>query len=281
METEKRFAILIDADNVSADYIDAITTFIDTEGIASYKRVYGDFTSPGLREWSDILFDCALTPVQQFAYVKGKNATDFALIIDAMDILYSGGVDGFCIVSSDSDYTRLAIRLREAGMLVYGMGEAKTPRALIRACDRFVVLDANREKAPAAKKKAASKTEKSEKTGKTEKTAKVEKPVKEAEKAQAADPIPQTEEEADASAITPLAEIKRDIADLCLQMQDDDGWTMASIIGDQLRKRHPEFDIRNYGSKKTLTVFLRALGTYEVSKKGENVVIRPKKSPNL
>ena len=270
METEKRFAILIDADNVSADYIDEITTFIDTEGIASYKRVYGDFTSPNLREWSDILFDCALTPVQQFAYVKGKNATDFALIIDAMDILYSGSVDGFCIVSSDSDYTRLAIRLREAGMLVYGMGEAKTPRALIRACDRFVVLDANRQKATAPKKKTAAKAEKP----KAEKT---EKAAKKAEKTPAPEAALPIEEEADASAITPLEEIKRDVADLCLQMQDDDGWTMASIIGDQLRKRHPEFDTRNYGSKKTLTVFLRALGIYEVAKKDENVVIRPKK----
>ena len=270
METEKRFAILIDADNVSADYIDEITTCIDTEGIASYKRVYGDFTSPNLREWSDILFDCALTPVQQFAYVKGKNATDFALIIDAMDILYSGSVDGFCIVSSDSDYTRLAIRLREAGMLVYGMGEAKTPRALIRACDRFVVLDANRQKATAPKKKTAAKAEKP----KAEKT---EKAAKKAEKTPAPEAALPIEEEADASAITPLEEIKRDVADLCLQMQDDDGWTMASIIGDQLRKRHPEFDTRNYGSKKTLTVFLRALGIYEVAKKDENVVIRPKK----
>ena len=269
METEKRFAILIDADNVSADYIGEITTFIDTEGIASYKRVYGDFTSPSLREWSDILLDCALTPVQQFAYVKGKNATDFALIIDAMDILYSGQVDGFCIVSSDSDYTRLAIRLREAGMIVFGMGEEKTPQALVRACDRFVVLDANRKKSPA---KATKK-----KNAKAEKTPKAEKPSKKAEAPKADDPTPIAEEETPVSAITPLEEIKKDIADLCLEMQDDDGWTMASIIGDQLRKRHPEFDTKNYGSKKPLVAFLRTLGIYEISKKDANSVIRPKK----
>ena len=186
-----------------------------------------------------------------------------------MDILYSGQVDGFCIVSSDSDYTRLAIRLREAGMIVFGMGEEKTPQALVRACDRFVVLTGHRKKTPAkpAKKKVV----------KAEKAPKAEKPVKKAEPAKVDEPVTIAEEEAPVSAITPLEEIKRDIADLCLEMQDDDGWTMASIIGDQLRKRHPEFDTKNYGSKKPLVAFLRTLGIYEISKKDANAVIRPKK----
>ena len=128
MEKETRYAVLIDADNVAAKYTKYILDEVSNYGIVTYKRVYGDWTRTNLAGWKNMALDNAITPVQQYSYTTGKNATDSAMIIDAMDILYSNNVDGFCIVSSDSDFTRLAIRLRESGMHVIGMGEKKTPK---------------------------------------------------------------------------------------------------------------------------------------------------------
>ena len=138
---ERQFAMLIDGDNISAKYIAAILNELSDYGIATYKRIYGDWTSSGAVKWKDVLLTNSITPIQQFSNVSGKNATDSALIIDAMDILYEGRVDGFCIVSSDSDFTRLASRLRESGMTVIGMGEEKTPDAFRNACSKFVRLE--------------------------------------------------------------------------------------------------------------------------------------------
>ena len=138
---DKRFAVLIDADNVSDKYIKPILDEISNDGIITYKRIYGDWTRPALAPWKNVLLSHSITPIQQYSYTTGKNATDSAMIIDAMDILYSGNVDGFCIVSSDSDFTRLAARLRESGMHVIGMGEKKTPKPFISACNRFVYLE--------------------------------------------------------------------------------------------------------------------------------------------
>ena len=129
MENDRKIAVLIDADNVSQKYIQYILDEIVNHGIPTYKRIYGDWTKPQLASWKELLLEYSITPIQQYSYTTGKNATDSALIIDAMDILYSKNVDGFCIVSSDSDFTKLASRLREAGMYVLGMGEKKTPRA--------------------------------------------------------------------------------------------------------------------------------------------------------
>jgi uncharacterized LabA/DUF88 family protein len=140
-QLDKRFAVLIDADNVSDKYIKLIMDEILNDGIITYKRIYGDWTKPALSSWKNILLDYSITPMQQYAYTVGKNSTDSALIIDAMDILYSGQVDGFCIVSSDSDFTKLAARLRESGMYVIGMGEKKTPKPFIAACSRFKYLE--------------------------------------------------------------------------------------------------------------------------------------------
>lgn len=137
----KRFALLIDADNISAKYIGAILEELSTYGITTYKRIYGDWTSTQATKWKGELLENSVIPVQQFSNTVGKNATDSTLIIDAMDILYTGNVDGFCIVSSDSDFTRLASRLRESGMEVIGMGEEKTPRSFRVACTRFVNLE--------------------------------------------------------------------------------------------------------------------------------------------
>ena len=141
MEKDLRIAVLIDADNVSEKYVKVIFDEINNHGFATYKRIYGDWTKPQLAQWKNVLLNYSISPIQQYAYTTGKNATDAALIIDAMDILYSQNVDGFCIVSSDSDFTRLASRLREAGKLVLGMGEQKTPTAFISACEKFKYLD--------------------------------------------------------------------------------------------------------------------------------------------
>lgn len=137
----KRYALLIDADNISAKYISVILEELSTYGITTYKRIYGDFTSSHAGKWRGELLENSVMPVQQFSNTVGKNSTDSTLIIDAMDILYTGNVDGFCIVSSDSDFTRLASRLRESGMEVIGMGEEKTPRSFRVACTRFVNLE--------------------------------------------------------------------------------------------------------------------------------------------
>ncbi len=139
--SDKRFAVLIDADNVSEKYIKPLLDEISKDGIITYKRIYGDWTRPALSPWKNVLLSHSITPIQQYGYTTGKNATDSAMIIDAMDILYSHNVDGFCIVSSDSDFTRLAARLRESGMYVVGMGEKKTPKPFIAACNRFVYLE--------------------------------------------------------------------------------------------------------------------------------------------
>lgn len=141
METQYKIALLIDAENVSKKYIKLILDEISEYGVVTYKRVYGDFTNPGVSSWKNNLMDYAMTPVFQINYTKGKNASDSAMVIDAMDILYSGKVNAFCLVTSDSDFTKLAIRLREAGMLVVGMGEQKTPGSLVAACETFKFLD--------------------------------------------------------------------------------------------------------------------------------------------
>ncbi len=139
--SDKRFAVLIDADNVSDKYIKVILDEISNDGVITYKRIYGDWTKPALGSWKTVLLNHSITPMQQYNYTTGKSSTDSAMIIDAMDILYSGNVDGFCIVSSDSDFTRLAVRLRESGMYVIGMGEKKTPNPFVSACNRFKYLE--------------------------------------------------------------------------------------------------------------------------------------------
>lgn len=141
MEKEMRYAVLIDADNVAAKYTKCILDEVSNYGVVTYKRVYGDWTRPNLAGWKNMALDNAITPVQQYSYTTGKNATDSAMIIDAMDILYSNNIDGFCIVSSDSDFTRLAIRLRESGIHVIGMGERKTPKPFSTACNAFKYLE--------------------------------------------------------------------------------------------------------------------------------------------
>ena len=138
---DKKFAILIDGDNINNKYLKIIIDEVAKEGTITYKRIYGDWTAPNLSPWKEVLLEFSINPIQQYAYTKGKNATDSAMIIDAMDILYTGNVDGFCLVSSDSDFTKLAARLKESGKIVIGMGEKKTPKPFVSACSMFKYID--------------------------------------------------------------------------------------------------------------------------------------------
>ena len=222
---QQRLAVLIDADNVPYANIKGMMEEIAKFGTPTTKRIYADWTRPNAAGWKSVLLENAITPVQQYSYTTGKNSSDSALIIDAMDLLYAGNVDGFCIVSSDSDFTRLAIRLRESGMLVIGMGEKKTPPSLISACDRFVfieVLDG------AAKKKKISNKRDSEN---------IEKPVE--------------KNKLDHESLEIIAATIDDLS-------DDDGWAFLGDVGNMIVRKKPEFDPRNFGFAK-LTPLLKSL----------------------
>lgn len=230
MENDRRMAVLIDADNVSDKYIKYIFSEIPNHGTPTYKRIYGDWTSPNLSSWKGVLLHYSITPIQQYSYTTGKNSTDSALIIDAMDILYSGHVDGFCIVSSDSDFTRLAARLRESGMYVIGMGEKKTPLPFITACEKFKYLEVLA--APTADEKTPA-------TGKADKT------------------TPSQEGMAD------IPELIATIRTIVNETSDDDGWAFLGEVGKRLNKRYPDFDTRNYGHAK-LTPLISSLKQFEI-----------------
>jgi hypothetical protein len=231
MEKDKKIAVLIDADNVSDKYIKYIIDEISNHGIPTYKRIYGDWTKPQLSSWKNVLLNYSITPIQQYSYTTGKNSTDAALIIDAMDILYSNNVDGFCIVSSDSDFTKLAARLREAGMYVIGMGEKKTPIPFISACEKFKYLEV-----------LASMVSKP-----TENTS-----IKEVQR--------QEEPKAGMASIDKLIEV---IKTIITEISDEDGWAFLGELGSTLNKRYPDFDTRNYGYTK-LTPFVSSLHHFEI-----------------
>lgn len=227
MEQGNRYAVLIDADNVSEKYIKFILDEISNDGIATYKRIYGDWTKPVLGTWKNVLLEYSITPIQQYGYTTGKNSTDSAMIIDAMDILYSGNVEGFCIVSSDSDFTRLAVRLRESGMYVVGMGEKKTPAAFISACNKFRYLEVlAQDSIP--------------------------------------DSIPAAEAvSAETAEMTPLDTIKSAVRTIVQEISDDDGRAFVGEIGNMLIRRYPDFDVRNYGFRK-LTPLLKSMEVFDI-----------------
>jgi len=203
-------AVLIDADNVTPDIISGLLTEIAKYGTASAKRIYGDWTRPNLAGWKDMLLQHSIQPVQQFSYTAGKNATDMAMVIDAMDLLYSGNFSGFCIVSSDSDFTRLAARLREAGLTVYGFGEKKTPVALVAACDKFIYTE-------------LLKPELAETPAKAGKAAK------------------------ELKSDTRLIALLRNAIQAS---SDESGWAHLGPVGSNIAKQAPDFDARNYGYAK-------------------------------
>ena len=236
MDTQKeiRIAVLIDADNVPYSNVKGVMEEIAKYGTPTFKRIYGDWTRPTVSGWKNVLLENAITPIQQYSYTSGKNSSDSALIIDAMDILYSGDVDGFCIVSSDSDFTRLATRLREAGMKVFGIGQKKTPNPFIVACDKFIYMeiipmvddtDTGNEKKPREVKHKPK--------------ASVDKINRETIKL-----------------------IKTTINDLA----DENGWAFLGDVGNLVLKKQPNFDPRNYGFMK-LTPLIKSLPQFEIDKR--------------
>ncbi len=268
MASDCRFAVLIDADNVSVKYIKIILDEISKDGIATYKRIYGDWTNPSLISWKSALLDNSIIPIQQYSYTTGKNSTDSAMIIDAMDILYSGQVEGFCLVSSDSDFTRLASRLRESGMTVIGMGESKTPNSFIAACNKFKYLDilsaADEEEPeeaqkPEAVKKAPQKKTPARKTASQKKAKEEPKPEKEQKPA----PAPQKQQKDIEEPRTSLRTIRRALRTIVRENSDEDNWIIIGKVGNLLGKRYPDFDVRNFGFSK-LTPFLDSLDMFEI-----------------
>ena len=249
---EKRFAILIDGDNISCDYIKIILDEISTKGIATYKRVYGDWTIPNLSGWKNASLEYSVTPVQQYSYTSGKNSTDCAMIIDAMDILYSEKVDGFCLATSESDFTRLASRLRESGMTVIGMGEEKTPRPFVSACDEFKFVD---KLAKDAENKTASEIAKQDSKKNTKKVAADGKNADSSPRRKNDDETSQTDKET----------LRRAILSLIKDKADEEGNMSVSDIGNILSKRYPDFDVRNYGCKR-MVQFLESFGCFTVTK---------------
>ena len=227
-----RLAVLIDADNIPYSNVKGMLEEIAKYGTPTFKRIYGDWTMPTISGWKSVLLENAITPIQQYSYTKGKNSTDSALIIDAMDILYSGKVDGFCIVSSDSDFTRLATRLREAGMKVIGIGERKTPYPFIVACDKFIYLEiitpttVSPEPSPEPKRKG--------------------KPVVKKKKIE------------ESTQPSPAKIVKRLIASSITDIADDNGWAYLGDVGNLILKKQPDFDPRNFGFPK-LTPLIRSL----------------------
>src|SRR5210317_1998498 len=222
-------AVLIDGNNVPSAYIKEMMEEITKYGNPTIKRIYGDWTKPHLSKWKNLLLENAITPIQQYGYTTGKNATDSAMIIDAMDILYSEKVSGFCLVSSDSDFTKLATRLREAGMLVIGIGEKKTPNPFIVACDRFIYIEILKSQ-----------------SGKTE-----------------------TENESEKSKSNVDKITKEDIkliATTISDLSDEDGYAFLGDVGSLLQKKRPNFDSRNYGFLK-LTPLIKSIGEFEIEQR--------------
>ena len=208
--SQSRLTVLIDADNAQPSITEGLLSEVAKYGVASVKRIYGDWTTPSLSGWKSVLLEHSIQPVQQFRYTVGKNATDSAMIIDAMDLLYTKRFDGFCLVSSDSDFTRLASRIREEGLLVYGFGEKKTPKAFVSACDKFIfteVLRSQGDAGAAVKPKTANELKRDAK----------------------------------------LAELLRSAVEAA---SDDSGWAHLGAVGTNIVKQAPEFDPRNYGFTK-------------------------------
>lgn len=230
MTPDLHLAVLIDGDNVPSSYVKEMFEELAKYGNPTVKRIYGDWTQPRLVKWKKVLLENAITPIQQYGYTTGKNATDSAMIIDAMDILYSGKVKGFCLVSSDSDFTKLAMRLREAGMVVYGIGEKKTPNPFIVACDKFIYLE-----------------------------------ILDKGNAQGDDDTLKnklTKNKLDKITPTVVKLIKSTISDV----EDEEGWAFLGEVGALLQKKQPNFDPRNYGFQK-LTPLIKSIEKFEIEQR--------------
>jgi hypothetical protein len=242
---ELRLAVLIDADNVPSAPVKAMLEEIAKYGMPTFKRIYGDWTRPNLSGWKSVLLENAITPVQQYSYTIGKNSSDSALIIDAMDILYTGRVDGFCIVSSDSDFTRLATRLREAGMTVIGLGEKKTPAPFIASCNKFIYLEILRREERVvvpAKIRGAR--------GPAQRRIAVTRVA--------------------APSVAPVAPVDQKLVSLVRDnindLTEEDEWVSLGALGNHILKKQPEFDPRNFGHKKLIDL-IRSIPQVEVDER--------------
>lgn len=260
MDKDLKIAILIDADNISDKYVKILLDETASKGVATYKRIYGDWTSTRLGSWKKVLLENSIIPIQQYSYTTGKNATDSAMIIDAMDILYSKNVDGFCIASSDSDFTRLVARLRESGMYVIGMGESKTPLPFVSACNEFKYLDlllaaAQKEEKAQAEAAAAKESDGTEASGKKKNSVQAAPAGMKQKKS--------GKEAADSRNSLSLKKFKKEIQTIAESCSDDDGWIFSGELRNQLAKRFPDFDVRNFGHSK-FTPFIESLGIFEV-----------------
>ena len=235
-----RLAVLIDADNVPYANVKGMLAEIARYGAPTIKRIYGDWTQPTLSGWKKVLLENAVTPIQQYSYTTGKNSTDSAMIIDAMDILYTNRVDGFCLGSSDCDFTRLATRLREAGKLVIGIGEQKTPTPFISACDRFIYLEILSD--DKKKKQRPSKGKGSQ-------------------------PAPEEPETVAAAVRQKGNRLPQEVSDMIIasvnDLADENGWAFLGDVGNLLLKKQPSFDSRNYGYQK-LSQLIQAMGRFEI-----------------
>lgn len=247
-----RLAVLIDADNAPRDCLKSVMEEAAIYGTPTVKRIYGDWTNQTIGGWKTSLLENAVTPIQQYGYTTGKNSTDSAMIIDAMDILYSGRVDGFVLVSSDSDFTRLAIRLREAGMKVIGIGEKKTPNPFIAACDRFVYIEVIRSRYAQAKaaERAAERAQ-----GRKDSREKQPQPAQKPRRERLPDEVVQL------------------IADSVADLTDDDNGVYMGVLGDLLCKKQPDFDPRNFGYR-TLSAMVKSCDRFKVE-------FRPTSDPNI
>lgn len=251
-ERDLRLAVLIDADNAPRSALGDVMAEVAVYGTPIIKRIYGDWTTPNLASWKPLLLENAITPVQQYGYTTGKNSTDSAMIIDAMDILYTGQVDGFVLVSSDSDFTRLAIRLREAGKKVYGMGEKKTPNPFIVACDKFVYIEVIRSAAQQERAEEAAREEPKEPP----------KPARRAARKKGAEAAPAPAPEAEPPSRVPK-EIITLLADSVEMLADEDGYAPLGEVANLLVRKKRDFDPRNFGFSK-LSKLVKALPRFEV-----------------
>ena len=251
-ERDLRLAVLIDADNAPRSALGDVMAEVAVYGTPTIKRIYGDWTTPNLASWKPLLLENAITPVQQYGYTTGKNSTDSAMIIDAMDILYTGQVDGFVLVSSDSDFTRLAIRLREAGKKVYGMGEKKTPNPFIVACDKFVYIEVIRSAAQQERAEEAAREEPKEPP----------KPARRAARKKGAEAAPAPAPEAGPPSRVPK-EIITLLADSVEMLADEDGYAPLGEVANLLVRKKRDFDPRNFGFSK-LSKLVKALPRFEV-----------------
>jgi uncharacterized LabA/DUF88 family protein len=242
IKNDLRLAVLIDADNVPYANVKKMLEEIAKYGVPTFKRIYGDWTKPTVSGWKTVLLENAITPIQQYSYTTGKNATDSAMIIDAMDILYSGRVDGFCIISSDSDFTKLAIRLREAGMKVFGFGEKKTPRPFISSCDKFIYLE------------ILSKSEDID-----EHKFEIKSKDKRVDRKKSGFASSKAILKADEELFEFIAGSIDDIA-------DENGWAFLGELGNLLLKKQPNFDPRNYGYIK-LVPLIKSFGRFEIDER--------------